>query len=149
MNASSDKVSWWDDDASHSDADAWEIRSASRKPEQPELWLNEQRAAEKADVFPPAAVVDANPVVFQSRFEEKRQTMTMLDRAKFLRISRALYDGKDEGRWFNLPAAKASCLRSQMTNTSGCKVESSLTHRSAPRFADTQIRQRNSGYLFS
>ena len=74
--------------------------------------------------------------------------MSMLDRAKYLRISSALYDGKDQGRWFNLPGSKVSCLRSQMANTNGCKVESSRVHRAAPRFARNTIRQRDNGFLF-
>jgi hypothetical protein len=147
MGQVSEKVSWWDDSVLDDSTGAWEIRSSGRKVEQAELW-REARPAVKAET-PAVKIVEEKTVPFTARFEEKKEKMSMLDRAKFLRISQSLYDGKDQGKWFNLPQAKVSCLRSQMVNTSGCKVESSRVHRSAPRFAARSVRQRDNGFLFS
>ncbi|HBA83515.1 MAG TPA: hypothetical protein DCZ95_05405 [Verrucomicrobia bacterium] len=148
MGASSAKVSWWDDSVLDDTASVWEVRAANRKNEQAELWNREARPVVKAEPQG-MAVSEIKPVAFTARFEEKKEKMSMLDRAKFLRISQSLYDGKEKGRWFNLPQPKDNCLRSQMTNTNGCKVDTSRTHRSAPRFSGTVGRQRANGFLFS
>ena len=50
--------------------------------------------------------VEKRNTVWSTGMPKKGRIMSPLAIAKFLRIGGSVYDGRDEGRWFDLPAGK-------------------------------------------
>lgn len=101
-----EEVSWWED------------RFETERPEpvlrleQPEFWAP---PAEPETTRAPEAALESRPHELENESEANVFTI-----AKFLRISRALYDGRDKSRWLLLPRRRSAARYPLMAGPGPC-----------------------------
>ncbi|MFH0881166.1 MAG: hypothetical protein V2A34_15755 [Lentisphaerota bacterium] len=169
MDVPSNKPSsWWEDIDISGTADRKDPpRRASAHFQQTEFWRGEEqepRAArvvaapvmekpatpeqEEAPVMLRPSLKGVNRVEFSvsgSVYAEKKKNMSMMHIARFLHISDSLYDGRDRGRWYNLPASGG--VPYQLTNDVSASGHEGRTLRAVPRVFSGISRPRENGYL--
>lgn len=112
-------VSWWDDRV-----DIAQQASGVLRFEQAEFWGEPKGEPLRALADPAADAETVSPGLQEIECESARpepgSTANVFTIAKFLRISRALYDGRDKSRWLLLPRRRNEARYPLMAGPGPC-----------------------------
>ncbi len=131
-------MAWWDDSDLEEASENWPV---ARAPEQTELWSSAVAEPSVRSRRQKGEAARSSSPEFRAHVEQKRNAMSTQDRARFLNISTALYDGSAEVRRLDLPQGRMNFLRSQLNTGEALWVDS----RPAKRPGTTASVDRTQG----